>query len=78
MYKFSSAHVDACMTNVGGGVVFKEYEVSFLKVTGGSDFRPFTDRRKTRGTITARAYAAGAQTEVDQSGAVKPFTGALF
>ena len=78
MDKSTTAHIDAGMTDIGRGVIFKEHQIALLQIAGGCYFRPFTNRGKAGGTIATHANTAGAEAEVDQAGAVESRIRTLF
>ena len=78
MDKRTAARIDAGMAYVGGGIVFKEHQITFLQVTGRGDLRPFTDGRESARAVTARTDAAGAQAKIDEARTVESLRRAFF
>ena len=74
----AAADIDSRMAHAIGCIIFEEHKITFLQIAGRGDLRPFTHGREASRAVAARADAAGAQTEVDKTGAVKPLGGALF
>ncbi len=75
MDELAAAGIDSRMAHIGRRIVFKENQVAFLQIAGRGNLRPLADRGEPGSAVPACAYAAGAQAEVDEAGAVEPLAG---